>query len=486
MRDIIIIAWRNLWRNKRRTLITISSIFFALFYAIIMRSFQMGTYNRMLDNTVTQFTGQLEIQDKEYFDNPVIDYSFAYTDSIEKILKSNKKITAFFPTIRTGALASSGADSKVAVISGIDFDKEAKYKGLDKAVAKFFLDSSNLLQIENVIDKNNAKVLMKYKQKFYNSKNRLRQDLYADGYDTTKYFDLLCEKTALPKVDLYNMNNGVLVGYLLAKYLNLNIGDSLILFGQGFRGNTAVGKYIIRGFLNFPIDNLNRMAIYMPLKTAQIFLSAYDIDNKQDTSYYVNYIAVNTIYQVSMRDKDYSRILSVKNNIESKLNNKSLTVVGWHRLNKRLVQTIQMGNVKTAIFTGIFYLIIAFGILGTIMMMIAERKREFGIMMALGMKRRILSLIVSLEMIFMGLIASVAGILVSAPFIWLGHKFPIKMHGAMAVQFQKMNMQPVIIFQNFGSYIFAQVEIVFLIVLIVLIYAILKINKLKVISSLRT
>jgi len=485
MKEIIIIAWRNLWRNKRRTIITVSSIFFALFYAILMRSFQLGTYNQMLDNTVTQFTGHLQIQDKDYFDNPSIDYSFEYSDKIKDILNSDKNVNSYFPVINTGALASSGPDSKVAMIMGIDFAKEAKYKGLDKSVAKYFLDSTIVGKMALKMDKKSAVALLKYKNDYYNNVENIREDLSADGFDTTKYLKQLIEKTALPKVDLMNFNGGVLVGYELAGYLDLNIGDSIILFGQGFQGNTAVGKYKISGFLNFPIDNLNRMAIDMPLKTCQMFVSAYNVNNSNDTSFYVNYIAINTIFQTSVREQDYNKILNVKTELESKLDDKMLTLVGWRNLNKNLVETIQIGDAKGMIFTTIFYLIIAFGVLGTVMMMIAERKREFGIMMALGMKRKLLSAIVGLELIFMGFIASIAGVVFSAPLIWLGHNYPLKIHGAMSKQLQTMNMQPILVLEKFGPYIYGQIEVVFFIVLVVLIYAVIKISNLKLISSLR-
>ena len=52
MRTIIKLAWRNVWRNKRRTLITVASIMFALFFAIIMRGFQIGSYDKMKENAI--------------------------------------------------------------------------------------------------------------------------------------------------------------------------------------------------------------------------------------------------------------------------------------------------------------------------------------------------------------------------------------------------------------------------------------------------
>ena len=52
MKTLIKIAWRNIWRNKRRTLITVASIMFALFFAIIMRGFGKGSYAKMKQNAI--------------------------------------------------------------------------------------------------------------------------------------------------------------------------------------------------------------------------------------------------------------------------------------------------------------------------------------------------------------------------------------------------------------------------------------------------
>ena len=58
---LLTLAWRNIWRNRRRTLITAASVLFALFFALIMRSMQIGTYARMTDNLVQAYTGYLQV-----------------------------------------------------------------------------------------------------------------------------------------------------------------------------------------------------------------------------------------------------------------------------------------------------------------------------------------------------------------------------------------------------------------------------------------
>ena len=106
-------------------------------------------------------------------------------------------------------------------------------------------------------------------------------------------------------------------------------------------------------------------------------------------------------------------------------------------------------------------------------------------MMALGMKRRVLSLIISFEMIFMGLLASISAIIITTPLLWLGSRHPYKLKGDMAQSMAKMNMEPFLKFENMGTFVFDQIAVIGVIVLMTIIFAVFKINKLKVISSLK-
>ena len=76
MKMIFKIAWRNIWRNKRRSIITISSIFCAVFFAVFARSFQIGVYDKMISNMVGMYTGYLQIHQDGYWEEQSIENSF--------------------------------------------------------------------------------------------------------------------------------------------------------------------------------------------------------------------------------------------------------------------------------------------------------------------------------------------------------------------------------------------------------------------------
>ncbi|TSA27915.1 MAG: ABC transporter permease, partial [Bacteroidetes bacterium] len=80
--ETIKIAWRNLWRNKRRTLITSASVFFAIFLALLMRAFQLGSYDLMVYNIVHAYSGYFQVHANGYWDDKIINNSFEFTPEL--------------------------------------------------------------------------------------------------------------------------------------------------------------------------------------------------------------------------------------------------------------------------------------------------------------------------------------------------------------------------------------------------------------------
>ena len=60
------LAWRNIWRNPRRTVLTVAAIAFAALLLVFMLSFQFGTYETMINASVSLRTGHLQVQAAGY------------------------------------------------------------------------------------------------------------------------------------------------------------------------------------------------------------------------------------------------------------------------------------------------------------------------------------------------------------------------------------------------------------------------------------
>lgn len=135
MKTLIKIAWRNLWRNRRRTLLTVASVVLALVLALFMRSMQLGSYEQMIKAGVNQ-VGYLQIHSKGYWEEQSIDRAFFDKDSIDAALKSTSGISKTLPFLQTFSLASYGNLTKGVLVDGIKPDKEDSQTNLSGKIVK--------------------------------------------------------------------------------------------------------------------------------------------------------------------------------------------------------------------------------------------------------------------------------------------------------------------------------------------------------------
>lgn len=118
------LAWRNIWRNRRRTFITMASIVMAVVLSAVMSSMQQGQYDQMIDNSVGSFTGHIQIQAPDYFDEPMLDHSLEIDDELLASISDVKNVRAVIPRIDSYALAGGVEKTRPALVMGIDIESE--------------------------------------------------------------------------------------------------------------------------------------------------------------------------------------------------------------------------------------------------------------------------------------------------------------------------------------------------------------------------
>ena len=240
--------------------------------------------------------------------------------------------------------------------------------------------------------------------------------------------------------------------------------------GQGYHGLTAAGIYPVRGIIKIPAPDLDNKVIYMPLNKAQELFSMPD----RLTSISIN------LYNNS--DKDLKK---VKGLLMSQLQGENLVVKSWKEFNKVLFQQIQSDNQSGQVMLGLLYFIVLFGMFGTVLMMIHERRREFAIMISIGMKRMKLAIITIFEMLIMGMLGVISGIALSFPIIYIGYRFPIHFTGGMAQVMEEFGFEPIMPMAWINTYVLWQGVIVVLMVLFSCLFPLRKVFKLKEVDALK-
>ena len=398
------IAWRNLWRNKRRTMITSASIFFGVIFSTIMSSMQEGSYGTMVDNIVKFYSGYIQVFNEDYWDKKTINNTYEITDSLIKKIEDVEEITHYAPRLESFALASSSDITKGTLVIGIDPEKE-----------------DQVTQVSKWLKKGN----------------------YLKPGD-----------------------QGILLASNLAKYLKLDVNDTLILIGQGFHGISAAGIFPVRGILEFSSPELNKV-IYMELSSCQEFYSAYNL--------------VTSL--VIMLKDHYDIPIALKKMKESI--QPPYDIMTWAEMQPEIVQLIGSDRAGGVILKIILYMIIGFGIFGTIIMMIQERRREMGVMVAIGMQRIKLGNILFLETILIGLVGVFTGILGSIPLIGYYFNNPIRLTGEAAKAMIDMGIEPLMTFSWMPSVFYNQALTIFILTLFMGLYPVYKTMKLRIDQALR-
>jgi len=403
----IILAWRNMWRSRKRSLITISSIFFAVISAILMRVMVLGIFDKMIADTVSISCGYLQIHHIGYWNNKCIDSSFERNLQLEQLLNNQKVITAWTPHLESFALASSGEHTKGILVTGINPMQEDKIAHLSrKLVSGRFL------------------------------KEKDTAILLAEG---------------------------------LALYLKLKVNDTIVLLSQGYHGSLAAAKYPVVGIVKLAIPEMNKGLAWLPIEQCNAFLGVE-----------------NRLTGISVMIRKRESLQAVKSNLTDKTAGMNYEVMTWQEMVPDMDQLFQAKMAQNSIMCGILYLVIAFGIFGTILMMLNERMHEFGILIAIGMKKNILAAIVVLEMVIMSIAGAFLGMFGAYPLVYYFWLHPIRMGGDMAKMCEQFNIEPIIQPTMGLSNFVIQSYVVLLIAVVLSLYAVLKIKSIKAIEAINS
>ncbi len=399
------LSWRNLWRNKKRTIIVASSVFFAVILAAVMRSAQLGSYSYMIDSSAKLFTGHLQIQGEEYWEKRSLDESISIGQSTLDSISRVPHVRHIAPRLEAFALVSHHMSTKVSQVIGVDPVNEDLMTGVKEKLV------------------------------------------------TGKYLD--------------NNSRGLLIGSGLAKMLKAGIGDSIVLYGQGYHGQIAAVITPIFGIIKLPFKAMDNGMVLLPLAYAQEIFSC----EARITSLP---ILIENIRFLDDVEESVIRYLKPDQRM-----------MAWNEMMPDLEQSIEVDNVSGIIMLGILYIVIAFGVFGTIMMMVSERAKEFAILIAVGMQKRRLILVLALETFMVSFVGVVIGIGTSIPVILYLVYNPIQLGDKMAELYDQLSIEPILNFSAEPWVFISQALVVFIIAIITVSYPLLFIRRLDPAKTMR-
>ncbi|MFT5724367.1 MAG: putative ABC transport system permease protein [Bacteroidia bacterium] len=402
---ILKLAWRNIWRSKRRTGITLGMIMFAVVLSTFMMSIKEGMYANMIKSTAGDFTGFAQIHLKDFWTEKTLEYAFDVNDSLVNLIEADKDVDGFLPRVEGFALAAVDNVTKGSAVVGIDVEKEKEFTKLHERVVEG---------------------------------EYLERDDYA-----------------------------ILVGDGLAKRLKLGVDDTLVLIGAGYQGRSAVGKYPIKGIVKFGSPELSKQLVFMPMKVANQF-----------------YATDGLVTSIIIKTATGNKGVSVARKLKKKLGDE-YEAMNWKELNPELVNLIKTDRVEGYVFMFILYLVIGFGIFGTMLMMIAERRHEFGVLVAVGMKRIKLAFMVWGEILILSILGSILGIICAFPVCYTFYVRPFRYGEEMAKVAEEYGIEAVIKTSLDPQIFIQQAIIVGLMASVIAAYPFFKLLKINAVEDMR-
>ena len=334
---LIGIAWRNIWRNKKRSIVMLTAIALGLCGGLFATGIMVGMAESMVNTAIDRYIGHFEIHSKSFKANPLINDIIANGDSIAASLRDVQGVVGVSArTVIEGMASSPVSNSGVQIVGVMPGD-----------------ESSVTTDAKRVVDGS-----------------------YLDNVGRFPVF----------------------LGKTLAEKLDVRVHSKLVLSFAGLDGSIMYGSFRVVGIFETESTVFDRSTLFVRRNDLAGLLGGHPL-----------------VHEIAVRLANADLVPQML--VAEKAAYPALAVDGWKDLAPELKLTAEMTDVSMLFFPAIILLGLLFGITNTMLMSVLDRVREFGVLMAIGMKRKRVFWLIILETVFLSLTGAVIGVIVGAIFI---------------------------------------------------------------------
>ena len=334
------IAWRNLWRNSRRTWLTSGSIAFAIFLVVAAMCLQAGQYDVMVENSTSMMTGHIQIQNSKHLEEERFEDTINEASRIAKLVAGTEGVSSIAPRAEVFALASVGELSFGIQVHGVDWEAE-----------------------------NNTVNFLKF---------------VSEG--------------RLPNTD-----DEAIMGAILARNLGVSIGEEITLLGAAKRGGVGAMAVRIVGLFETNIADADRSLVWASLASVK---EGFGLDDE--------------VHRLVIRTTDINASSEIAHTLSLLLSDPRLVVRTWKEVLPEINQMIDIDRISAEIMYLLLQIIVVFSVVNSFIIIVFERTKEFGMLMAIGMKPPQILWLVQWEAFFGWFLGMIIGVSLSSIIIyWL-------------------------------------------------------------------
>jgi ABC-type lipoprotein release transport system permease subunit len=292
------IAFRNIFRHRRRSLLTALMMAGGCFLFAVFIGMVDGGYGTLIDMFTRDHTGHIQIHGTGYLNKPSIYKILEDPNAIGKKIAPLPHVESWAPRIYTSALAFAGTKTSGVRVMGIDPEREGRT-------------------------------------------TRIRGKIKTGRFLSAEPL------------------NEIVIGKNLSRMLKVKIGDEIALIAQGIDGSIANDLFTIVGITGSQDTSYGISVCYLHIDSARMFLSMME-----------------GAHEIAVVLSDHDKTLQAAELIRQKVGDDSLEVEPWQVVERQFYRAMQAdikGNWITII---VFTIIIAIGVLNTVMMVILERTSD--------------------------------------------------------------------------------------------------------------
>lgn len=322
------IAWKNIWRSKRRSAILIGAIAVGLWGGLFAIGIFTSMYDTMVNSAIDRQYGHIQIHAKDFLAERTVGMTIPAPDSVLTFLKTIPAIKGVTARTVIDGMGSSATSNQGVTIVGIDPTRECSVTTVNQ---------------------------------------RMVEGNFFAG----------------------NGRNPVVIGRRLMDKLKLKLHGKLVLMFQNPDGTIVYGAFRIVGVFDTEAYSFDGVAV---------FVRQTDMDNLLGT---------HLVHEIAIRLASNDSLESVAHRIRARFG--GLQTDTWKDLAPELKITAESADLTMGIFLGIILFALLFGITDTMLMSVLDRTREFGMLLAVGMKRHKVFRMVLLETLFVSCTGSIVG-----------------------------------------------------------------------------
>lgn len=372
---MLLLATRNILRNRRRTYITLFLVISGTFLLSSLRFIAFGFTQEMVTRSASLDSGLVEVAAYGWVERPTLYRALETDDALLNQLKlvSSGKIS---PRLKGGALMSYNEKTRFVSVLAADSEKEAGITTLQET-----LEVGRLPEFP-------------------------------------------------PRLNADSRIQEAMVGVRLARALDLKPGSRFYLISSQFDGSLGAQELEITGIFRSRNPGLDATRVVTPLETGHRLFGT----RTQDKTYYTSIALQTEDFMDAERirgelDRMFGEIQDPDNLPPGQSSVFSPVALGWRQLNPAVVEMNDMATSKMDIYLIFFVISISFGILNTVQMSIQERMRELGILIAIGTKLRSLYYMLFWEVFLLIVPGVVIGILLAGSLSLYLNFYPLDLHG---------------------------------------------------------